>query len=126
MRSHLRVLVADDHPSVRENLRYLVDAEDDLECIGAAKNGHQCLSLCMELRPDVLVVDHGIPGLDGVTIARTLERALPSVRVILYTMNAEICSVAQAFGAAACISKDAPFESLLSAVRHGAVASHAV
>jgi DNA-binding NarL/FixJ family response regulator len=44
---------------------------------------------------------------------------MPRVRVILYTMDAEISSVAQAFGAAACISKDAPFESLLSAIRHG-------
>jgi len=114
------VLVADDHPSVRENLRYLVDAEDDLECIGAAKDGLQCLSYCMELRPDVLVVDQDIPGLDGVTITRTLNRELPRTRVIIYTMDAEICSVAQDFGAAACISKDAPFEYLLSAIRHGA------
>jgi DNA-binding NarL/FixJ family response regulator len=114
----LRVLVADDHPSVRENLRYLVDAEDDLQCIGVAKDGHQCLAMCLEMRPDVLVVDHEITGLDGVAIARTLERRLPRVRVILYTMDTEICSVAQAFGAAACISKDAPFESLLSAIRH--------
>jgi DNA-binding NarL/FixJ family response regulator len=117
------VLVADDHPSVRENLRYLVDAEDDLECVGVAKEGRQCLSLCVELQPDVLVVDHNMPGVDGVTIARTLEGWLPPVRVILYTMDSEICSVAQSFGAAACISKDAPFESLLSAIRHGLVPS---
>jgi len=113
------VLVADDHPSVRENLRYLVNAEGDLQCIGVAKDGNQCVALCLALQPDVLVLDQEIPGLDGVTIARTLNRRLPRVRVILYTMNAEICSVAQDFGAAACISKDAPFEYLLSAIRHG-------
>jgi DNA-binding NarL/FixJ family response regulator len=114
------VLVADDHPSVRENLRYLVDAEDDFECVGAAKDGLQCLSLCMELRPDVLVVDQHLPSLDGVTIARTVKLNLPFVRVIIYTMDDDICSVAQDSGAAACISKDAPFEHLLSAIRHGA------
>lgn len=119
MRS-LRVLVADDQPSVRENLRYLVNAEDDLVCIDVAKDGHQCLALCVELRPDVLVVDNEIRGVDGVTIARELERRLPHVRVIVYTMDADVCSVAQAFGAAACITKDAPFQSLLSAIRHGA------
>ena len=112
------MLVADDHPSVRENLRYLVNAEGDLQCIGVAKDGHQCIALCLALQPDVLVVDQEIPGLDGITVARTLNRRLPRVRVILYTMNAEICSVAQDFGAAACISKDAPFEYLLSAIRH--------
>lgn len=120
MRRRLRVLVADDHPSVRENLRYLVDSEDDLQCIGAAKDGHTCWALCMDLQPDVLVVDQDIPGLDGMTIARTINRKLPHIRVILYTMDADICSVAQDFGAAACISKDAPFDHLLSAIRHSA------
>lgn len=115
------MLIADDHPSVRENLRYLINAEDDLQCIRVAKDGHDCLELCLQLRPDVLVVDQDMPGLDGVTIARMLARSMPNLRVIVYTMNSDIYSVAQASGAAACISKDAPYATLLSAIRHGAV-----
>ncbi|TMF65236.1 MAG: response regulator transcription factor [Chloroflexi bacterium] len=54
---HIRVVVADDHPSVRENLRYLIDAETDLECIGVVKDGRRCIEMCRQLQPDVLVVD---------------------------------------------------------------------
>jgi DNA-binding NarL/FixJ family response regulator len=122
----LRVLVADAHPSVRENLHYLIDAEADLRCVGVARDGRQCLALCAELRPDVVVLDHEMPDLDGLTIARTLERARPPVRVIVYTLDAEICTVAQAFGAVACIIKDAPYESLLRAIRQRSATVSAV
>lgn len=111
------MLVADDHPSIRENLRYLINAEPDLVCVGVAKDGRQCLALCGELLPDVLVLDHDMPGINGLNTASTLERLLPRIRVILYTLDAEICSVALEHGAVACISKDAPYETLLRAIR---------
>lgn len=120
LRRRVRVLVADDHASVRENLRYLVDAEPDLSCVAVARNGRQCLALCAELQPDVLVVDHDMPDLDGLMVTRILERMQPHIRVIVYTLSADICSVAQASGAVACIPKDAPYELLLRAIRHGA------
>ena len=119
MSGKLRVLVADDHPSVRENLRYLINAEDDLVCVGAAKDGRQCLALCAELRPNVLVLDYEMPGLDGLSTASALNRLQPRIRVIVYTLDADVCTVAQAHGAVACISKDAPYDSLLSAIRQG-------
>ena len=117
MSRQLRVVVADDHPSVRENLRYLIDAEPDLRCVGVTKDGRQALALCSELLPDVIVLDHDMPGLDGLTVARILERMQPRIRVIVYTLNAEICSAAQSYGAVACITKDAPYETLLRAIR---------
>jgi DNA-binding NarL/FixJ family response regulator len=126
LKRRVRVLVADDHPSIRENLRYLIDAEPDLSCIGVAKDGRQCIALCSELQPDALVLDHDMPGLDGLVVTRMLERAQPRIRVIVYTLNAEVCSVAQALGAVACITKDAPYESLLRAIRQGAAVGSAV
>jgi len=122
----LRVLIADDHPSVRENLRYLINAEEDLVCVGVAKDGLHCLELCSDLRPDVLVLDNDMPGLDGLSVARTLERLHPRLRVIVYTLDADICAVAHEFGAVACIVKDAPYESLLRAVRQCASAAATV
>lgn len=119
MSGQLRVVVADDHPSVRENLRYLINSEDDLTCVGAAKDGRQCLALCAELMPDVLVLDFEMPGLDGLSTATTLRRLQPRIRVIVYTLDADVCSIAQAQGAVACISKDAPYDSLLAAIRKG-------
>jgi DNA-binding NarL/FixJ family response regulator len=118
----IRVLVADDHPSIRENLRYLINAESDLLCVGVAKNGNECLALCMELKPDVLVLDHDMPGADGLVVARTLRRVQPRLRIIVYTLNSDMCSVAEASGAVACITKDAPYGSLLRAIRQRALA----
>ncbi len=111
------MVVADDHPSIRENLRYLIDAEPDLRCVGVTKDGRQALALCSELLPDVIVLDNDMPGLDGLTVARILERMRPQIRVIVYTLKAEICSAAQSYGAVACITKDAPYETLLRAIR---------
>ena len=113
-----RVLVADDHPSIRENLRYLINAEPDMTCVGVAKDGSQCILLCSDLQPDVLVLDHNMPVIDGLTVARTIDRIHPHIRVIVYTLDAEVCSVAQSLGAVACISKDATHETLLRAIRH--------
>ena len=111
-------MVADEHPSVRENLRYLINAEPDLICVGVAKDGGQCLALCSELLPDVLVLDHGV---DGLSTARALRRLHPRIRVVVYTLDAQMCSVAHASGAVACITKDAPYESLLRAIRQETV-----
>ena len=113
------MLVADDHPSIRENLRYLIDAEPDLVCVGTARGGRECLVLCGELLPDVVVLDNDMPGVNGLTTAKILETLLPRIRVILYTLDDQVCSVAQKRGAVACITKDAPYETLLRAIRLG-------
>jgi len=64
-----RVVVAENHPSVRENLRYLINAEPDMECVAVARNGRQCIELCRQLLPEILVVDEILPGADGLAIA---------------------------------------------------------
>jgi DNA-binding NarL/FixJ family response regulator len=112
-----RVLVAENHPSVRENLRYLINAERDMECVGVARNGRQCIDLCRELLPEVLVVDEILPGADGLAIAAIVRNRLPQIRVIMYTFNPEVCEVARGFGAVACVAKDMPYGVLLGALR---------
>ena len=79
----LRVVVADDHPSVRENLRYLLTAVADLRVIGVARTGTEALEMVRESRPDVLVLDADLPDLDGVEVARALHRERFSTRVVL-------------------------------------------
>lgn len=120
IQDRIRVLVADDHPSVRENLRYLIDAEPDLRCIGVARDGTACLEACRTLAPQVLVLDNTMPPRGGVSVTRTLEREQPGVRVVMYTLEREACAIATAFGAAACVLKDAPYQSLLDAIRTAA------
>ena len=112
-----RVLVAENHPSIRENLRYLINAERDMVCVGAAKNARQCIEMCRELLPDVLVVDEVFPGADGLAITAIVRSRLPGVRIVMYTFNNEVCEVAREMGAVGCISKELPYGVLLGALR---------
>lgn len=116
----LRIVVADDHPSIRENLRYLLDAEADLEVIGVAKDGVSALRLALGLRPDVLVIDYELPDYDGLVVARALRAAASGTRVILYTMNSEVFAYAKRPDVDAYVSKDASPSLLLDSIRgHG-------
>ena len=69
----IRIVVADDHPSTRENLRYLLNAEPDVEVVGAARNGVEALRLILELRPDVAVL--ALAELLRTTVSRSGPRA---------------------------------------------------
>jgi DNA-binding NarL/FixJ family response regulator len=114
------VLVAENQPSVRENLRYLINAEGDLKCVGVAKNARQCLELCRELSPEVLVVDEMLPGADGLAVAAIVRNRFPEVRVVMYTFDPDVCEVARGFGAVGCVVKDMPYGVLLGALRQAA------
>lgn len=116
----MRVLVAENHSSVRENLRYLINAEQDMECVGVAKNGRQCIDLCRQLLPEVLVVDEILPGADGLAIAAIVAHQLPQIRVVMYAFNPKVCEVARAVGAVGCVPKDTPYRVLLGALRQAA------
>jgi DNA-binding NarL/FixJ family response regulator len=116
-----RVLVAENHPSVRENLRYLINAERDMECVGVARNARQCIELCRELLPEVLIVDEVLPGADGLAIAAIVANRLPQIRVVMYTFNPEVCAVARGFGAVSCVAKDLPYGVLLGALRQASL-----
>ena len=114
----LRVLIADDHQVVREQLATLLNSEDDVQVIGLAPDGAGALDQAKALTPDVLILDHNMRGLlSGLDVIRALRRAQLATRVVMYTMATEVCDAARAAGAAACISKDAPYDMLLDAVR---------
>lgn len=115
----IRVLVVDDNPSVRENLRYLVNAERDMECVGVARDAHEAVRACQELMPDVVILDDEMPGARGVQVLEWISGELPETRVVMYTLDANVCDVARAFGAG-CVLKDANYEVLVRAVRNGA------
>jgi CheY-like chemotaxis protein len=110
----LRIVVADDHPSTRENLRYLLNAEPDLEVVGAAPNGVEALRLILELRPDVAVLDRQMPLLDGLQVAARLRRENLRVRIVLFTLDTDAFGV---LGEGVVVTKDAPTAVLLSAIR---------
>jgi two-component system response regulator DesR len=80
-----RVVVADDDPLMRRLLGTLIGARADLELVGAAADGHAACALAAELRPDVVVLDQGMPGLDGLGAAGVIRAALPGCAIVVFS-----------------------------------------
>ena len=118
------VIVADDHPSIRENLRYLLNAETGIEVVGVARDGVEAVELVRQHLPDVLILDEDMPGaLDGLAVIRELRRMKARTRVVLYTLEDEVCDEARREGAAACVIKGDEYGHIVDAVhRAGAIA----
>lgn len=97
----ITVVLADDHPVVRDGLSALLGSVPAIEVVGTASSGRQAVQAAVTLRPDVLVLDIQMPDLDGVTAAREITRAAPSVAVLMLTMFDDDGSVLAAMRAGA-------------------------
>ncbi|GAA3155204.1 response regulator transcription factor [Planomonospora alba] len=118
----LRLMIVDDHPVVRDGLRGMFDGVPDITVVAEAADGHQALALARAERPDVVLMDLRMPGLDGVGAIERLRADHPRVRVVVlttYDADADV-SRALAAGVAGYLLKDAPREELHQAVRTAA------
>jgi DNA-binding NarL/FixJ family response regulator len=121
----IRLLIVDDQELVRTGFRLFLETQDDLEVVGEAGNGLEAIELASQLRPDVVLMDIRMPGMDGVeTTARLTAAAIePPPRVLILTtfdLDEYVFGALRA-GAAGFLLKDAPRERLLEAIRvvHG-------
>ncbi|MFJ7157738.1 response regulator [Streptomyces sp. NPDC101118] len=115
----IRIVLADDHPVVREGLRGMLSAEPDLEVVGEAASGPQAEALAAELRPDIVLMDLRMPGGDGVeSTGRITAAGLPCRVVVLttYETDRDILRAVEA-GAAGYLLKDLARGELAEAVR---------
>ena len=115
----IRVLVADDHPVVREGFSAIVDVEDDIEVVGQAADGLEAVSLARALQPDVVLMDLVMPNLDGVAAIEQIRAELPNTQVLILTTYADdeyIMDGIQA-GARGYLLKDALPDELVRAIR---------
>jgi DNA-binding NarL/FixJ family response regulator len=118
----LRVLLIDDNDVFRHALEVLLTLRGDIEIVGSDPDGEEVLERCAELRPDVLLVDYRLPGLDGVQITRLVREHRPEVSIVALTAAAgerEVEALLEA-GAVACIGKDQPLDAIVDAVRSAA------
>jgi DNA-binding NarL/FixJ family response regulator len=117
----IRVLLADDQALVRAGFRALLDARADIEVVGEAADGRAAVALAAELRPDVVLMDIRMPGLDGLEATRQIaaDPALGEVRVVILTTFAldEYLFDALRFGASGFLVKDTEPADLVTAVR---------
>ncbi len=81
----IRIVIADDHLIVRQGLRLILETEEDLALVGEAANGEEALSLCAELKPDVVLMDLRMPGVDGLTAIERLHVRQPEIAVVILT-----------------------------------------
>jgi DNA-binding NarL/FixJ family response regulator len=115
----IRVLLVDDHPVVRVGLRGMLDAADDLEVVGEAGSGREALVLVARLRPDVVLMDLRMPGVDGVAATARIGETFPGVRVLVlttYDTDTDILRAVEA-GAAGYLLKDTTVVALTEAIR---------
>ncbi|QZN85635.1 response regulator transcription factor [Cellulomonas sp. C5510] len=116
-----RVLVADDQPLVRAGLTALIDAEPDLEVVGAAADGDEALELARSTTPDVVCLDVRMPGRDGISVARELcgpdaEHPVPVLVLTTFDLDEYVFGALEA-GASGFLLKDAEPETIVHAVR---------
>ena len=119
----MNVLLADDHTMMREGLRAILEKEG-LQVIGEAATGREAVALAHRLRPDLVVMDISMPGLNGVDATKRLVAELPGIKVIALSMHADRRYVVAMFaaGAVGYLLKNSASEELIQAVR--AVARH--
>jgi two-component system, NarL family, response regulator LiaR len=117
--ARIRVLLVDDHTVVRRGLRLVFELEDDLEVVGEAADGREALARVAELRPDVVVMDLLMPGMNGVEATRAIRAAHPDVEVVALTSVLEDRMVVDAVeaGASGYLLKETRPDELFEAVR---------
>jgi two-component system, NarL family, response regulator LiaR len=115
----IRILLVDDHAVVREGLRGFLELQDEFEIVGEAEDGEEAVREAERLRPDVILMDLVMPGLDGVGAMQALRESLPEARVIVLTSFADDDRLLPAIqaGAAGYLLKDAQPAELARAVR---------
>jgi DNA-binding NarL/FixJ family response regulator len=115
----IRILIADDHPIVRDALRAGLSDEEDLVVCGCADDGESAVAMCRELSPDVVLMDLTMPRLDGLAALRTILDEKPCVRVLVVSAHDDRAHVRAALeaGAAGYVLKGTPAEDLADALR---------
>jgi DNA-binding NarL/FixJ family response regulator len=115
----IKLMIADDHRLFREGIKALLAVTDDIEIVGEAEDGGSTIEKCLELQPDVILMDINMPGLNGIqATARILERQ-PQSRIVMLTMLEDDASVFHAMraGARGYLLKGADPQEVLSVIR---------
>jgi DNA-binding NarL/FixJ family response regulator len=119
MATRTRCLGVDDHAAVRQGLDLLFGDADDLELVGTVTTGEEAIDAIERLRPEVVIMDVRLPGIDGISAVKRIQASAPSVKTVVFSAYGDkrLLSDAIAAGARGYVMKGSPPEDLLRAVR---------
>lgn len=122
----LRILLADDHTILRQGLRALIDSQPDMEVIDEAANGVEAIEKAKQTLPDVVIMDIGMPEMDGAQATDFLKHELPQIKVIALTVQEDTGYLGQMLkaGASGYVRKRAAADELINAIRLVAAGGH--
>src|SRR5215475_704638 len=115
----IKVLIVDDIPETRENLKKLLAFETDIEVVGTASTGREGLELAQQLLPDIILMDINMPDMDGIAATEAISKAVPSAGVVMMSVQSEADYLRRAMlaGARDFLTKPISGEELYSTVR---------
>ena len=119
MADPVRVVLCDDHGVVRSGFRLILEAAEDIAVVGQAATGEEAITIAAEVRPDVLVMDVGLPDMSGIDATAQVLTASPGTRVLMLTVHDDVAYLRGSFdaGAAGYLLKEAADVELVEAVR---------
>ena len=117
----IRVVVADDSPSIREGLSSVLSAQKDIEVVATAQDGIEAVSHAQGFNPDVIVMDTNMPKLDGIEATRQIKQIEPSIGVLIFSALADSIREGVSAGADAFLSKDSDTDELINKIREVAL-----
>lgn len=117
--TNIRLMIADDHKLFREGIKALLAVTDDFEIVGEAEDGETAIKQCLELQPDIVLMDINMPGLNGIQSTRQILEKQPQTRIIMLTMLEDDASIFHAMqaGARGYLLKGADPAEVLSVIR---------
>jgi DNA-binding NarL/FixJ family response regulator len=118
----LRILLADDHVTMRHGLRLLIDSQADMKVVSEANDGRAAIDNALALKPDVIVMDISMPGVNGLAATRTLKQRQPGIAIVTLTRHGDDAYVQELLraGVAGYVLKQSPPNELLQAIRAAA------
>jgi DNA-binding NarL/FixJ family response regulator len=118
----IRVVLVEDNQVFRNGLELVLGLRSDIEIVGAAEDGTEAVKLASELRPDVILMDYRLPGMDGVEATAAVLEAYPGAAVIGLTASANVRErhALREAGAVDCLSKDDELDEIVAAIHRAA------
>ena len=119
MQGKVRVLIAEDHETVREGLKLILTAQSDIEVVGEAATGREAIELAVELNPDVVLMDISMPSINGLKATAKLKTSCPKVKVLALTRHKDEAYLQEMLraGASGYVLKQSPPAELIHALR---------